>query len=561
MAMMISKFHKLIASKVFWGIFALVISVSFVGVSIPGCLDRSANRRLNQKAQLAGRLFGEDVSRDEFGIAYRNTYISYTMMFGQVIQVTDEIDAVLRTEAWQRIATLKKARQLGMSATPEQTVALIQRQPVFQNQQTGQFDQNAYTAFVNGFLSQRRMSSQDFETMMAEQVLIEKISTIPAQGGIVLEEEIKKAFHLYTDLLTVEYAAIPRRLASTPDVSAADAQQYFEANKEEFRMPEKVLVDYVQFAVADFVENVDVTDEMVSAFYENNKQRYVKEPAADADPAAAPEFKVLEEVRGEILELITQELARREAANQADILVSELASDTMTFAKAAEALGVSVVGNTPSFTLTDSINGIDPTAPFQRAAFALEQDETHYYSDPVVGRDYVYVLSLSKKYASFLPSFDVVRDDATEAARIAASETAYIEKAEQVHAEILTAVKAGTPFAEAAGTFSLELKTTEPFNATTSLEDEFGQEIRSGAILLDQGTLADLIPTTDEYLVAYVVEKIPGDETAALPSMRDELAGSLGNEKSSRLVAAWREALLEEADFEDLTGRSAEDES
>jgi hypothetical protein len=61
--------------------------------------------------------------------------------------------------------------------------------------------------------------------------------------------------------------------------------------------------------------------------------------------------------------------------------------------------------------------------------------------------------------------------------------------------------------------------------------------------------------------VAYVVEKVPGDETEALPSMRAELANSISNEKASQLVTAWREDLLEEAGFEDLTVRSDEDES
>jgi hypothetical protein len=555
MAMMISKFHKLIASKVFWGIFALVISVSFVGVSIPGCLNRSTNQRMNQEAQLAGQLFGEDVLRDEFGRAYRHTYVSYTMMFGRAIQITDEIDTVLRTEAWQRIASLKKAKQLGMTATREQTVQLIQSQPLFQNQQTGQFDKSVYNAFVQSFLPRNGMREADFADMISEQVLIQKISAIPAQGGIVLDEEIKKAFHLYTDLLTVEYASIPRSLTSAPTVTEEDAKAYFDANREEFRMPEKVKVDYVQFAVADYTGNVEVGDEMVAGFYENNKQRYLKEPVEGADPAAAPEFKLLEEVREEITELITTELARREAAEQADILVSELADESVTFKQAAETLGLAIVSKTSAFTQTDSVKGIDPTAPFQRAAFNLQADETHYYSDPVLGHDYVYVLSLTRKYDSFLPSFENALDDATELAKIAADTKAYAEKAEEVQAALVATLKAGTSFEDAIKPFKLELKKTEPFNVTTTLEDEFGSDIKANSILLGQGALTELISTEVEFIVAYVAEKTLGDEASTLPSMRSELASRLSNEKASRLVAAWGEALLKEADFEDLTSR------
>ncbi len=232
----------------------------------------------------------------------------------------------------------------------------------------------------------------------------------------------------------------------------------------------------------------------------------------------------------------------------------------MTFEKAAEALGLTIVDNTPAFTLTDSVKGIDPTAPFQRSAFGLDNDETHYYSDPVVGRDFVYVISLTKKLPSFLPSFEVVLEAATESAKIAAAEKAYVEKSEQIHGEIKAALTGGTSFADATAKYKLELKTTEPFNVTSSLTDEFGQEIKSSAILFGEGKLTDLISTPNEYLVAYVAEKVPGDEASSLPAMRAELASSLGNEKSSRLVAAWREDLLEEAGFEDLMIRAEEED-
>jgi peptidyl-prolyl cis-trans isomerase D len=559
MAMMISKFHKIIQSKIVWGAFALLISVAFVGVSVPGSKSRSAAKRERKAAQLAGRLFGEDVSRIEFSRAYQSVRLNYTLQYGP-FRITDDIHEVLSMSAWQRIAMLKKAKQLGMSVTPEQNITMIQSQPVFQNQQTGQFDPNAYNAALPQIRSLTGLMPKDLENHFAEEVLLRKVARIPVQGALVTDQEITKAFHLYTDKLTVEYAAIPRSLADTPEVTEEQAKNYFALNREEFRMPEKAIVDYVQFAVADHLENVEVTDDMVSGFYENNKQRYLKQPAEDAAADAAPEYQPLEEVKDSITEQIQQALARKAAADRADELVAELADETTTFKDAARKLELEIVGDTPAFTLTDPIKGIDPTASFQRAAFGLEKDATHYYSDPVVGRDFVYVISLTKKLPSFLPQFDIVRQDVIESTRIAAAEKAYIEKAEQVHEEIAAALKAGTAFADAITKYNLELKKTEPFDISTPLEDELGQQIKGAAILYGQGNLTDLVVTPNEYLVAYVAEKIPGDEATALPGMRNELAGNLGNEKSAQLISAWQDDLLEEAGFENLLTRP-DDES
>ncbi len=555
MTMMISKFHKIIQSKVVWGCFAVLISVAFVSVSVPGSKSRSAAKRDQKAAQLAGKLFGEEVSRTELGHAYQGVRLNYILRYG-AFRITDDINELLVTSAWQRIAMLKKAQQLGLRVTPEQTISMIQAHPVFKNQQTGQFDSNAYNAALQQIGSLTRMSPRDVENHFAEEVLLQKISRIPAQGALVTDEEIKKAFHLYTDKLTVEYAAIPRSLANSAKITEDDAMKYFALNQEEFRMPEKRIVDYIQFAVADQLGNVEVTDEMVSRFYESNQQRFIKQ----SDKDAAPELQPLEEVKDSIIEDIQQMLAIKVAADLADEMVSEMAAETATFETAAQKLGLGIVDNTPAFTLTDSVKGIDPTAPFQRAAFALENDETHYYSDPVVGRDFVYVISLKKKLPSFPPAFDIVREEAFEAAKVAALEKAYIEKAAQVHEEIQAALKAGTAFSDAVSKQKLKLEKTEPFDFSTPLEGEFDQQIKGAAILYGQGKLTGLVATADEFLVAYVAEKTPGDEAVSLPGLRNELAGNIGNEKAVRLLAAWKEALLEEAGFEDLLIR-ADDES
>jgi hypothetical protein len=559
MAMMISKFHKIIQSKIVWGVFAVLICIAFVGITAPGSKSRSAARREQRAAELAGRLFGEDVPRIEFARAYQSVRLNYTLQYGP-FRITDDIDEILSQTAWQRIAMLKKAGRLGLSVTPQQIIDMIQRQPVFRNQQTGQFDPQMYNAALQQIRSFAGMGPKDVENHYAEEVLLQKVIRIPVQGALITDSEIIKAFHRYTDKLTVEYAAIPRSLAATPEVTEQDAKQYFALNREEFRMPEKAIVEYVQFPVADHLEAAEVTDEMVTRFYETNQERFRLPPEENAAPDAAPQYQPLEEVKDSVAEQLKQFLARKAAADLADGLVAELADETMTFQKAAEKLDLEIISNTPAFALTDSVRDVDPSAPFQRAAFALEKDATHYYSDPVIGRDTVYVISLVKKLDSFLPDFDVVRDDVVEAAKFAAAEKAYVEKAEQIHAEIGQALETGTGFTNAVARFNLEVTKTEPFDNSTPLEDEFGQQLKGAAVRCSEGSLTDLVATRDQFLVAYVSEKVPGDEATALPGMRSELVRNLTNEKSVRLVAAWQDALMDEAGHEDLL-TPTEDES
>jgi len=78
MAMMISKFHKLIQSKVVWYILLGFIVVAFTFVGFSG--SRQGNKRPAQKA--VGELFGEKVMPQEYSQAYQNTYLWYVLTSG-----------------------------------------------------------------------------------------------------------------------------------------------------------------------------------------------------------------------------------------------------------------------------------------------------------------------------------------------------------------------------------------------------------------------------------------------------------------------------------------------
>ncbi len=557
MAMMISKFNKLIHNKTVWLVFAIFISVAFVLVYTGGSSSSAQKERRKAAKEAVGRLWGKDISYSQYHQAYRRTYAGfalYTMMTGQKFKMDDAAEAALKDRAWRRIAMLMKAEDMGLAATPDQIIEMTKSQPFFANPQTGTYDANAYNAFVARILPQLGLSAKDFEAMMAEQVLIEKVSASAAQGALVTDEEVKKAFHLYTDKLTVNYALLPRSLAETPAVTEEDAQAFYEQNPEQFAMPEKAVVYYVQFPVSDYTNAVSVTDEQLAQIYETNKERYlIPETATNA----VPEYQAFDDVKAEIAGLVKTELARRAAANAADAIVAELADESVTFEAVAEKAGLKVVKNTPPFSAADAVRGVDPTAPFAQAAFKLQLTPSLYYSDPVVGRDTAYVIALQKKYPSFVPAFDVVKDDALETARIAAAEKAYVEKANAVHQEISTALSAGTSFADAASKYGLEIQTSEPFNISEPLEGDYARELMAATIQFDQGTLVDLINTPDEFLLAYIAEKDAADEAETLEGMRSQLASSIRQEKAAAMVQSWQESLLDEAGFEDLSSEDS----
>ncbi len=120
MAMLITKFHRLIQSKILWLLFLVIIVFSFViwGTQMPTTEDRAAND--------AGKLNGEAIAFDQFQEARFHTYLSVVLMSGRQINITPEVDEQLTDMAWQRIASLQEAEKLGLTTSDEEVIKAIQ---------------------------------------------------------------------------------------------------------------------------------------------------------------------------------------------------------------------------------------------------------------------------------------------------------------------------------------------------------------------------------------------------------------------------------------------------
>jgi hypothetical protein len=71
----------------------------------------------------------------------------------------------------------------------------------------------------------------------------------------------------------------------------------------------------------------------------------------------------------------------------------------------------------------------------------------------------------------------------------------------------------------------------------------------------------DLIPSVDEFVIAFVAEKQVADEALELPLIRSQLEAGIRRDKASRLATAWQESILEEAALEDLINVPESNES
>jgi len=545
MAMLITRFHKLIQSKVLWYIILGVIIVSFVGFFMP--TNRAGAR--DRDVPPAGELFGKKVSQDEYRRAYNNTYIWYIISSGKMIPMTDELSTALREEAWRRVAVLRKAQAEQIPVADKEIMQQIQTIPLF-HAENGAFDPRVYKAV----LQQLGISPRQAEELFREQITIYKLMSRPVQAALISPYELKQAYHLYTDRFVLDYVLIPRaQVEKTVTVSKSAAQSFFAENPEAFRMPAKVRVSYVEFSVSNFLAKAELPEGAALQVYNKNIEDYRIE---NTNVDAIVEYKPFEKVEREINEQILYTQARKLAVAKATEFVASVEPKAEggqpDFSGAAKAASLKIK-TLPAFGLKEELKGIDETAPFSQAAFRLENDAYTSFSDAIVGKDTVYVMSLEQRYPSFVPTtFEAVEKEAMEAVREDAVTKALAERALEIEKVVAEATKAGTSFKDAVKPFGLKVQTTPEFDITTELKDKYAQTLVGLCVNVPQGKLCAPAPAKEGVLLAYVSSRKSTDADVGLPAIRQELVDGLSRGRSQRLASAWQGSLLAEGGFKDL---------
>ena len=576
MAMLISKFHRLIQSRLLWASFLVIIIFTFVvwGMQSPGASKKA------REEMSAGKLYGKYVSQEEFRSAYFNTYMSVVLMIGRPLDMTKDLDKELRAAAWRRLVTLKKAAELGMTASDEEVLATIQFHPGFADE--GRFNPNRYAAFVQNMLAPMGFSGAQFEEHLRQEIVMQKLQAMIRPTILVSPAEVMRAYSSLTDKFTVEYVVITTNdVMDDVKVTEEDAKKFFDADPKLFTVPEQVRIQYVQIPVDEYLPGVatNITEEDALAYYDEHIEEYtvtnevaaakeeIEEAEADTnetesavgDTVAQVTNKVttlsFDLVKTNIITILQRGAARDLAAEAATDFVVSLAPDrdgnSIPFEEAAsKSTRKMEVLKAGPFSLQEKVVGTDAPA-FNRAAFALRKTPDEFFSDAIVGSNFVYVIALEEKIPARIPEYKEVADKVMEAATENAITDALAKKAPDVRDAVTKALAKDKTFASALKPFKLKAEKLEDFSATSrDVTNDYFDVIVSGILTHNEGEVTDVLPTEDGVLVAYVAKRVPG-MMEGMDSLKPQIVETIKRQRVRLLYDEWQEYLLKEAGFEE----------
>ena len=571
MAMLISKFHRLIQSRLLWGAFLVVIVFSFViwGTKMPGASRREREDRAE------GMLNGQPVTPEEFRRAYFNSRMAIGLMLNRMPPPSADLEKELRHTTWQRLAAERQARALGLPETTDGEVRnAIEGQPVFQHE--GRFEEGRFAMFVRNTLGELGFNELQFEDYLREEILLEKLRQAVAGTLLIAPAEAQQTVAAFGDLFRIDYASIPANTNAGAHVTLKEAQAMFDRDPKAFMIPEKVRVRYIEFPYANYTASATATVDEAMNFYNEHMERFSKLVSVTNPPPfgttnAAPvvskqqERIPFDEVKTNIFDSLKQEAARTHATDLADEFAGTLAPDKhgkcLDFATAAKKYALPVRTAGP-FAAGEPIATLDEVPTFNRTAFALSTNSDERFSVGIRGATGVYVLYLDERIPAHVPGFVEVAQDVLEAARAEACTKAQEAKANQVR-EVIAKAPAAGPLAglvQPLGVTALTLTGTV-MNARANT-NENAEVLLRAAMLHNVGEVCEVQRGNDgSLLVARVTERKGADE-AAVKALQPQVLTYLHRQKLRSLDESFSAYLLESGKLVDHRARNlAESES
>jgi peptidyl-prolyl cis-trans isomerase D len=172
-------------------------------------------------------------------------------------------------------ALLAEADRLGLKVTDQEIIDALKQgqlgEMLFPN---GQFvGEDKYDAFV---AEQFKMTKPQFEQLVRESLLSDKVRNLVEQGATVSDADVLKAFKEQNAKVKLDYAVLTLEdVQSQVKVTEPEVKNYFETHKTVYQAgnSEKRKVTYAVLP-ADKIPGAEISDADVQGFYQEHRQDY-----------------------------------------------------------------------------------------------------------------------------------------------------------------------------------------------------------------------------------------------------------------------------------------------
>lgn len=299
-------FDLIKSSRVIVGIILAIIAIpfAFFGIDYYFRGDSAAG----QVAHVAGSPIGQR----EFGEALRQQQeAARRRMQGKIdpaILDSPEFKQQVLDNLIDEHVLYAAALKQGLTVTPAELQARIVENPAFQDPSTGKFSRDAYDSWLRA----RGTNGLIYEAAIRKDLLLARMGQSIAATSFLPGTVADRLYRLRKQQREIGQVVLaPAQYIAQAKLDAGAAQAYYDAHKDEFKLPEKAKLEFVVLSADAMVKHVEVSEDEIKKLFEETaaknqepEERKASHILISAPASATAEAKKAAKAKAE--ELLTQ---------------------------------------------------------------------------------------------------------------------------------------------------------------------------------------------------------------------------------------------------------------
>ncbi|MBI4523781.1 MAG: SurA N-terminal domain-containing protein [Deltaproteobacteria bacterium] len=466
---------------------------------------------------------GEEVSQSQFEAQYQKIIDVYRELFKgsltpEMIKSLNLRSTVLG-ELIQRKLLLQEARRLGLEVSDNDLMDAISQVPDFQV--NGRFAKERYLQALRS----KRLTPGQFELEQKELLTIQKLYDMIQVPVYITEAEVRDRYRLEQENVNFYFLRLSASdFLTQVKIKEEEIKNAYERNREAYREPAKVQVEYVSYPFEYFGSKLGMTEKEIEEYYQSRVKSRFHEPksvrirhillraAAGGDP------KEREKIRVQAEKILQQARAGKDFSE----LVREFSEDPQ---------GVDAQWMT---------QGQMPP-PLEKAAFGLKKGEVSNVVETPLGY--------------FILKAEDIKEEKTKALKEVREEIVRSLKTERGRSEAAKAIDAdrekafsGVDFSLLAKERGIPFKVTPWFSRAEPLSEvDSAEEFNKAAYSLAQKEISPAVEGPKAYYLMRLKQRresfVPSFESVrgAIESrLKEAKAFELANQKGTSLLGELR---------------------
>ena len=353
----------------------------------------------------AAKVNGNDIPILEFERNLQTQQNQYQELYR--IEITDELQRELRLAVLERLirneALIQQVESAGYRISDDRLTDAVRERPEFQV--GGEFSLDVFRATMLN----AGMTEAGFLALQREQLSLLELQAGIMTSGFYTSEEYIRYVELYNQRREVAYAMYTvEDFLDQATVDEAAIAAHYELNKAAYYSDESVDLEYIEVQGADLAADVEVTEEELATYYEDERYRFQTDEerqarhillSLDTEDAAADAAAIM---------------ARLDAGEDFEALVAELSDDA----------GTSGQGGDLGWVSKGLLVG-----PFEDTLFAMEVGDVQ---GPVETDFGYHIIRLEEIRAGEVRTFESVRDELALDFQVRRAEELFYDRASEL---------------------------------------------------------------------------------------------------------------------------------